>query len=160
SRIRACAHPRILFGNVRDEGDRAETLEGAGELALMTRAIPGDAARDDLAALRHEGAEALDVTVVDRQDLVDAELAHLASAEPTPLHGLDHLFASLFFASPPACGAPCSADTQKGTSSVPPAASSTGSASAGTAPPPPPRPRPRNCSRSATTSTTFRFCPS
>src|SRR4029453_12294525 len=137
SRIRACAHPRILFGNVRDEGDRAETLEGAGELALMTRAIPGDAARDDLAALRHEGAEALDVTVVDRQDLVDAELAHLASAEPTPLHGVGHLFASSLFASPPACGAPCSADTpssadsQKGTSSVPPAASSTGSGSAG-----------------------------
>src|SRR5215510_1079911 len=88
----------VLFGDVGDEGDRAKALERGGELTLVPCAVAGDSARDDLAALRHEGAEALDVAVVHGQDLVDAELAHLASAEPTPLHGLDHLVASSLFA--------------------------------------------------------------
>src|SRR5574341_242639 len=52
--VRAAPTRGSLFGDVRDQGDRAEALEGARELALVARAVAGDAARDDLAALRHE----------------------------------------------------------------------------------------------------------
>src|SRR5262249_45849191 len=139
-----------LLGDVGGEGAGAEARQRAGQLALVPGAVTGDAAWNDLAALRHERAETLHVAVVDGQNLVDAELADLASAEPTPLHGLDHLFASSLLASLPACGAPRSADPQKGTSSAPLAASSTGSGSPGAADPPA-RPPPRNPRRCATT---------
>ena len=43
--------------------------------------VPGDAARQHLAALRDEAAQQLDVLVVDVVDLVRAELADLAAAE-------------------------------------------------------------------------------
>ena len=51
------------------------------QLALVRRAGARDAARQDLAALRHERAEQLHVLVVDVVDLVRAELADLAAAE-------------------------------------------------------------------------------
>src|SRR5581483_8974710 len=86
---------RDLLGDVRDEGDRAESLQRGRQLPLVPCTVPGDPAGDDLATLGHEGPEALDVAIVDGQHLVDAELADLAPAEPTPLDGLDHLFASL-----------------------------------------------------------------
>jgi hypothetical protein len=54
----------------------------------MTGAASGDAARRDLAALRHEVAEPADVLVVDQVDPIDAELANLAAAETASLDGL------------------------------------------------------------------------
>src|SRR5262249_30646531 len=63
-------------------------LDRMRQLPLMTRAAAGDAARNDLAALAHEAAEAAHVFVVDEVDLVGAELTDLPPAEPAALDGL------------------------------------------------------------------------
>src|SRR5262245_57446875 len=50
----------------------------------MQRAVPADAARDDLAALRQEDAPRLRVLVVDLQLFIRAEPAHLVAREHLP----------------------------------------------------------------------------
>src|SRR6266545_4946013 len=81
--------PGVLVGrHVRQQGHRAGTLDGVGELALMARAAARDPARDDLAALGDEAAQTTHVLVVDEVDLVCAELANLPPPEPAALHGL------------------------------------------------------------------------
>src|SRR5262249_1829834 len=67
---------------------RARTLDRVGELTLVSRAAARDPARNDLAALGHEAAQAPDVFVVDEIDFVRTEFADLSPAEPAALHGL------------------------------------------------------------------------
>jgi hypothetical protein len=58
------------------------------ELTLVSGAAAGDAPWNDLAALADEVLQAPDVFVVDEVDLLRAELADLAPAEPPALDGL------------------------------------------------------------------------
>src|SRR5207247_5613606 len=74
----------FLVRYIRDERDLARALDRRLQLALVHRAGAGDAARQDLAALRHEWADQLDVLVIDVVDLVRAELADLAAPEQRP----------------------------------------------------------------------------
>ena len=60
----------------------------SGQLALVLGAGSEHPPRQDLAPLGHEGAEQLDVLVVDVVDLVRAELADLAPAEEVALAAL------------------------------------------------------------------------
>src|SRR5262245_9159271 len=76
------------FGDLGQQRHRARPSNGAGELTLMAGAAAGDAPGCDLAALRHEVLQPTHILVVDKLDLVHAELADLAPAEPAPLHGL------------------------------------------------------------------------
>src|SRR6267142_1594447 len=78
----------LLGRRVRQQRHRAGALDGVGELALVARAAARDPARDDLAALGHQAAQAAHVLVVDEVDLVSAELADLPPAEPAALDGL------------------------------------------------------------------------
>src|SRR4051812_5189821 len=76
-------------GGVRQQGHRPRPLDRARQRALMARAIAGDPARDDLAALAEEAAEHARVLVVDEHRLVGAEPAalppaHAATTEPPP----------------------------------------------------------------------------
>src|SRR4051812_37302439 len=73
--------PHISLGDVRNQRDLARALDRGLQLALVHRAGAGDAARQDLAALRHERPDQLHVLVVDVVDLVRAELADLAAPE-------------------------------------------------------------------------------
>ena len=61
---------------------------------LVRGAHARNAARDDLAALRHEGVQHLHVLVVDVVDLLDAEAAHLLAPEILFLLGGDGLVAA------------------------------------------------------------------
>ena len=65
----------------RQQGDVARLLDGVGEPPLVWGAHAGDAARDDLAALRHEGVQQLHVFIVDVVDLLDAEPADFLPPE-------------------------------------------------------------------------------
>src|SRR5262245_27092945 len=78
----------LVRRHVRQQGHRARALDRVGQLPLMPRAAAGDAARNDLAALGHEAAEATHVFVVDEVDLVRAELANLPASKATPLDWL------------------------------------------------------------------------
>src|SRR3989442_15787669 len=66
--------------NVRNQRDLARALDRDLQLALVHRARAGDSARQDLAALRHEGPDKLHVLLVDVVVLVRAELAYFAPA--------------------------------------------------------------------------------
>src|SRR4029453_8496559 len=73
---------RLLLGrHVRQQGHRASTLDGVGELTLMAPTAARDAPRNDLAALGDEAAQTTDVLVVDEADLVCAELANFSPPE-------------------------------------------------------------------------------
>jgi hypothetical protein len=74
--------------DVRNQGHRPRTFDGVRQLALMPSAAARDASGDDLSALGDEVAEATDVLVVDEVDLVRAEFADLAPAEPAALDRL------------------------------------------------------------------------
>src|ERR1700687_3961212 len=65
----------------RQQGDVARLLDGVGEPPLMRGANAGDAARDDLAALRHKGVQQLYILVIDVVDLLDAEPANFLAPE-------------------------------------------------------------------------------
>src|SRR2546423_10310641 len=64
----------------RQQRDVSRALDRRRQLALMPRAVAGDPARNQLAALGDEAAEQPDVFVIDRNSL-GTEAAHLA-----PLH--------------------------------------------------------------------------
>src|SRR5262245_45864969 len=70
--------PRVA--DVRQQRQLTRALHGRGDLVLMTPARTGDAARADLAPVRDELAERVDVLVVDELDLVAAVLAGLTTA--------------------------------------------------------------------------------
>src|ERR1043165_8908711 len=70
-----------LVRHVRDKRDLPRALDGDLQLPLVHRAGARDAARQNLAALRHERSQELHVLVVDVVDLVRAELADLAAPE-------------------------------------------------------------------------------
>src|SRR3970040_602441 len=78
----------LVRRHVRQQGHRPGALDGVGELALMARAAARDAARDDLAALGDEAAQAAHVLVIDEADLGRTALANLPPPEPAALHGL------------------------------------------------------------------------
>src|SRR5688572_16196950 len=71
----------LLFAHVRQEGYVLRPLDGRGELALVLRAVPRGAAREQLAPRGDEGAQDGDRLVVDLADLLRAETADL------PPHG-------------------------------------------------------------------------
>jgi len=75
----------LLRRHVRKHGHRTRALDGVGQLALVPGATPGDPARNDLAALGDEAAEATHVFVVDEVDLVRAELANFSAPEAAAL---------------------------------------------------------------------------
>src|SRR6266446_3963654 len=70
-----------LVRHIRNERDLSRALDRSLQLPLVHRARARNAARQNLAALGHEGPDELDVLVVDVVDLVRAELADLAPAE-------------------------------------------------------------------------------
>src|SRR5450631_267898 len=63
------------------QGDVARLLDGPRQTALVRRAHTGQAARSDLAALRHELRQQTHIFVIDRFDLFDAEFANLLAPE-------------------------------------------------------------------------------
>src|SRR3954468_3624701 len=65
--------------DVRQQRELARPLHGRGDLVLMPPTGSGDAARTNLAAIRDELPERVDVLVVDELDLVAAVLAGLAA---------------------------------------------------------------------------------
>src|SRR5580658_5072763 len=65
----------------RQQRDVARLLDGVGQPPLVRGADTGYAARDDLAALRHEGVQQLDVLVIDVVDLFHAKPANFLAAE-------------------------------------------------------------------------------
>lgn len=76
----------------------AAALDRHGQLALMDRAITGDAARDDLATLGHEPAEHPLIFEIDEMDLILAEAADFATALPISVFwSFSHLYLSLQF---------------------------------------------------------------
>src|SRR5262249_15720551 len=70
-----------LVRRVRQQGDGAGTLDRRLQLALVQRAGPRDAPRQDLAAIGDEGLEKLDVLPVHVLELLRAELADLAASD-------------------------------------------------------------------------------
>src|ERR1700694_817008 len=68
----------VLFGRVREQGDRSRALEGSRERTLVAGAGACNPSRQDLAAVAHKAAEARDLLVIDVVDLLDAEAADLA----------------------------------------------------------------------------------
>src|SRR5215469_1754541 len=88
----------------REQRDDARAFDGSRQRALMFRAGAGDPARHDLAAFGHELAQLERVFVVDRVDLVDAELTDLTLGLALDavlllwlLHSRRHLEWDLFF---------------------------------------------------------------
>src|ERR1035441_7871918 len=65
----------------RQQGDVARLLDGVGQPPLVRGADAGNAARDNLAALRHERVEQLHVLVIDVVDLLHTEPANFLAAE-------------------------------------------------------------------------------
>src|SRR5690242_21142885 len=78
SALRMTFTSRPSVGGERQKRDDARALHRRGQRALVPRAAARDAARQDLASLRHELAQARRVLVVDMFDLVDAERTDLA----------------------------------------------------------------------------------
>jgi hypothetical protein len=74
-----------LLGGLGEQGHRAGTSDGPGELSLVAGTAARDAARRDLAPLRDEVPEPADVLVIDQADPIDAKLANFATPEPAPL---------------------------------------------------------------------------
>lgn len=73
-------------------------LDRHGQFALMDRAIAGDTARNDFAALRHETAQHPLVFEIDEIDLILAEAADFASTLPISVFAsFSHLYLSLQF---------------------------------------------------------------
>src|SRR5947209_4090833 len=71
--------PTGLIRYERHQGHVARALNGRAELALVSRAGPACAPRQDLAALRDELLELGGALVVDTGGLLYAEGAHLAT---------------------------------------------------------------------------------
>ena len=66
----------------RHERDHARTLDRIGERALVTRAIPRDAARQNLAAFGHIFAQARRIFIVQVVDFLHAERTDFALRLP------------------------------------------------------------------------------
>src|SRR5207253_8558563 len=86
----AIEHSSRVGCGERQERHRPRPLDGERQVPLVSRAVAGDAARDDLAPLGEEGPEHARVLVVDHHGLVGAEAAdlpppHAPAAEPPSL---------------------------------------------------------------------------
>src|SRR5271155_2881353 len=77
-----------LLGDEREEGDETCLFDGDRQQALMAGAIPADATRQNLPALRNVLAQPCDVFIVDLRDLVDAEITNLAFRTPLFFRGV------------------------------------------------------------------------
>src|SRR3954447_27018400 len=75
-----------LSHDVGEEAQMARALDRLGELALLLGRDGGDAAGDDLAALRDEALEQADVLIVDAGRILAGERAGLAAAEKWACH--------------------------------------------------------------------------
>src|ERR1700687_6322540 len=74
--------PKLLRASCeRQQGDIARLLDGPRQTALVRRAHTGQASRSDLAAFRDELRQQTHIFVIDRFDLLDAELANLLAPE-------------------------------------------------------------------------------
>src|SRR3954452_4928759 len=79
----ACPLSLVRTGGLADGGPPRQltrALDRASDLVLVPAAGAGDPARSDLAAVRDELAEGVDVLVVDELDLVAAVLAGLPAS--------------------------------------------------------------------------------
>src|ERR1019366_2340147 len=85
---------RLERGRERQQRDVPRLLDRVREPALVRRAHARNAARHDLAPLRHEGVQHLHVLVVDIVDLLDAEPAYLLAPEILLLLGGNRLVAA------------------------------------------------------------------
>src|SRR3984893_7242791 len=65
----------------RQQCDIARLLDSPRQTALVRHTHAGQASRSDLAAFSHELRQEPHIFVVDRLDLLDAELAHLFAPE-------------------------------------------------------------------------------
>jgi hypothetical protein len=75
----------LFLARKRQERDVSAPLHRDGDLALMPRAVAGDASGKDLATLGDEESERLDVLVINERRLVNAEAADLFPDLKTPL---------------------------------------------------------------------------
>src|SRR5512147_1299407 len=84
-----CTATSLHHRGERQESHAAGLFDGGGQAALMARAVAGDPARDDLAAIRDEVSEDTRILVVDAQSLLGAEAADLSSTRsaspPSPV---------------------------------------------------------------------------
>src|SRR4029078_1250122 len=78
----------LLLNQVRQQAEIARTLDGVGEFTLLLGRDRGDAARHDLAALRHVTQQQPRVLVVDLRRVGAGERAGLATAEKRTAWGL------------------------------------------------------------------------
>src|SRR5579871_4505279 len=65
----------------RQQRDVARLFDGVGEPPLVRGAHAGNAARNNLAAFRHESVQQLYVLVIDVVDFLDAKPANFLAAE-------------------------------------------------------------------------------
>src|SRR5579875_2358166 len=80
-------HPRPLFGHEREEGDKTGALYRRREEPLVFCAVPRDASRQDLSALRDICAQARRVLIVDVDQLFGTEIAGFPFGPPLFLTG-------------------------------------------------------------------------
>ncbi len=71
----------VLLGGVGNQGNHSRPLQARGEKPLMSGAVTGDTAWDNLAAFRDIITQTLNVFVVNVIDLVGAEYADLPAWE-------------------------------------------------------------------------------
>src|SRR5690606_23072704 len=74
---------RSVLVRVRQQREVTRSLNRGGELALVRRTRPGDAARDDLAGFRNVSLERRAILVVDLLDAFRREPAELLAAKIT-----------------------------------------------------------------------------
>src|SRR5690349_14965375 len=77
---------RSLLHDVGKEADLARTLDRGRQLTLLLARNGGDAARHDLATLRHEALQQAHVLIVDLRRILAREGAGLAAAEKRAGH--------------------------------------------------------------------------
>jgi len=69
-------HRALTLGGEGHEGDVAGTFDRRAELALVSGTIAGDTARNDLATLGDQIAQALNILIIDIDDLICTEPAY------------------------------------------------------------------------------------
>src|SRR4029453_1147136 len=78
----------LVHRHVRQQRNRAGTLDGVRDLSLVPSTTTRDATGNDIPALHHQTPEPPHILVVDQVDLFRTELADLLAPESAPLHRL------------------------------------------------------------------------
>jgi hypothetical protein len=72
-----------LFGYVWKKSDMTRTLDGYGQLPLMSSAYTGHATRQDLGAFRKKSAQSRNILVVDMLYLINTECTDFSALTTT-----------------------------------------------------------------------------